>query len=742
MRAISLWAAAAAIALCARPAAAATYATDKSYQFAGQTNFNTGDGLAVNPADTRLYTVVSSATAGSISILDLDTRNAVGSITPPSPTLIRDIAISPDGGTIYYIRDTDTASSLEYAPASDGTHGPNEVVAIDGGPTQANPSAVPLTNARSLAVLASGGDLYIGVASNANFYIYKKSAGGGWTQETAVPLSVSSARRDVTAAQAAAGPTFFVLTPGGASAPNVQAFDLAGASRPITFAAPPSGFQGYYWDSLTSAGDVDGQASLFLVGDTVDDDYNARISAFRYATDGTYTGDGFGYGLSAGALNALGPVGSSTVIAPGAAAGSHFYLDATYPDRFGGGPQTVQVTITSGTAGPGSIAGVVNAGGQGASGAQVVIAGRDAPTATTDATGAFSLSPLNQGAYTIGASRFGYVAASTDVSLAAGETKTGVALTLPGPVPTFTLGSVFAPPITDGQIFPGEYNSPGMPLYTLGGSDPVPELAGTAWVTHDDENLYVAVQAGEPSLALNSAAWSNQNMLTLDDSVQIYVDPPHRHDAPGGQPNLFQFAANIPAIVGGIPNGAPQRIQRILHPDGSLARTLDGIYWFARAGYTDTGWMLEARISLDAFQPFAAPDGNAVWGLLIGRNRPDAHRDNLPNLYSTSPVQAGRLTAPNTWTDVMFGQPVTGVKGDVDQNGRVDMTDALYALRMAGGLSFGTPVAGDPYPSDPNVAIRQGIYARGNVWPPAKDTHITLEDALVLLRAATGIAPL
>lgn len=743
MRAISLWAAAAAFALCARPVIAATYSTDTSYQFTGQTGFNSGDGLAVNSSNTRLYTVIGSSSSGGVLILDTATGTQVGSITPPTPTLIRDVAISPDGATLYYIRDTSTSSTLEYAPASDGDHGPAEVTAIDAGPTASDPGDTPFTGARSLAVAASGGDLYIGVAGTSNFYIYKKPAGGAWSQEITIPLSFTSQRRDTTVADTGSGSAFYVLTPGGASAPVVQSFDLAGTARSVSFSAPPASFQGYFWDSITSAGTIDGETSLFVAGDTIDNDFNSRLTAFRYNSTGSYAGDGFGYGLSPTApLNALATLGESSIIAPAASAGSTFYIGAVNPDEFGGGPQYVRVEISGGATGPGSISGTVNTSGNLVEGAQVVVSGQDAPVDSTEAAGTFALSPLNAGTYTISASKFGYIAASASVSLAAGEQKTGVDITLPGTVPTFELGHVFAPPITDGQIFPGEYNSPAMPLFTLGGAEPAPEVAATAWITQDSQNLYVAVSAGEPSLALNSASWSNQNMLTLDDSVQIYVDPAHRHAAPGNLAGLYQFAVNIPPVIGGQPNGTPQLIQRRINPHGSLAQPVDSSTWFARAGYTDTGWMLEARISLDAFAPFAPPDADSVWGLLIGRNRPDTHRDSLPTLYSTSPAQAGTLTNANTWTDATFEAAATGVAGDVNENGVVDMSDALYALRMAAGLSFGTPNPADPYGGDPNVTIRQGIYARGNVWPVTPDTAITIEDALALLRAATGTAPL
>jgi hypothetical protein len=232
-------------------------------------------------------------------------------------------------------------------------------------------------------------------------------------------------------------------------------------------------------------------------------------------------------------------------------------------------------------------------------------------------------------------------------------------------------------------------------------------------------------------------------MLVFDDTAQIYLDPPHRHDAGGSQNNLFQFAVNIPPTIGGQPNGTAQRLQRRIHPDGSFAQSVDPSVWFARVGYTPTGWNLEARISLDAFAPFAAPDANSVWGLLIGRNRPDTHNDSLPNLYSTSPAQSGGLTHSNAWTDVTFEPAATGVKGDVNENGRVDVADAVYVLRMAAGLSFGTPNPDDEYGGDPNAAIRAAVYARGNQWPAGTpDAHITIEDALRVLRAATGTGTL
>jgi hypothetical protein len=737
MRAFVYWSVAAAVLFSARPAFAATYSTDKSYQFTGQTNFNSGNGVAVNAADTRLYVIVSGPTGGGVRIMDTATGTEVGAVTPPSPTNIRDIAISPDGATLYFLRDTDSAWTLESVSAADGPHAPEDVTPI---------AADPATEPESLAIAQSGGDLYIGVAGKTNLFIYKRPAGGSWALDKTVNLPPTSAPRDIAAADTGSGMAFYILTPGGGQAPSVQVYNLDGTLRTLTFAPLPAAFTDYNFDSITTGGLVDGEQSLYIAADTVDfdHDFNSVLSVFRYTTGGAYTGDGFGFALSPTApLNDLRPLGQDTLLAPGAVTGDHFYIGAINPAQFNGEAQTTRVVISADTGGPGSISGTVKSAEGNLDGAQVMLAGRDAPFAATAGGGAYTLTPLNAGAYIVSASKFGFVAAQTSVSLAAGEVKTGVNITLPGTVPTFNLGPSFAPPISDGQIFPGEYNSPPMPLYRVGGGEADPAVAATAWVTHDDQNLYVAVSAGEPSLSLDSAAWSNQNMLVFDDTTQIYVDPPHRHDAGGSQNNLFQFAANIPPVIGGQPNGTPQRLQRRIHPDGSFAQSVDSSVWFARVGYTATGWNLEARISLDAFAPFEAPDANAVWGLLIGRNRPDSHNDSLPTLYSTSPAQTGGLTHANTWTDVTFEPPAAGVKGDVNENGRVDVADAVYVLRMAAGLSFGTPNPDDEYGGDPNAAIRAAVYARGNVWPAGTpDAHITLEDAIRVLRAATGTGTL
>jgi hypothetical protein len=732
LRAFILWAAVAVAALGARPVAAATYTTDKSYQFSGQTGFNSGRGIAVNSTDTRLYLTVLNQTTGGVRILDTTTGAQVGVITPPSPTRLRDIAIAPDGARLYFIRDTDTAWTLESMPATDGTHTPAEVEVVD-----ASPATVP----QSLAIAQSGGDLYIGVAGNTNLYIYKKPSGGEWALEKSVNLPPTSAVRDIAAADTGSGIVFYILTPGGQQTPSVQAYNLDGTTYAVSFDPLPAAFQGYYIDSITAAGNVDGEPSLFLAADNVNGDFESVLTVFRYTTSGDYADDGFGYVLSpAPPLSNLGALAQGdNIIVPGTVVGNHFYLGAINPEKFSGNPQFVRIGISGGSAGPGSISGTVSADGDNVAGAAVVVAGRNTPVSTTSAGGAYTLSPLNAGAYRVGASKFGFVAASQNVSLAAAEAKTGINLTLPDTVPTFTLGHVFAPPIIDGQIFPGEYNTPPMPLYRLGGAETPAALEATAWVTYDNDNLYVAVQAGEPSLALNNAVWANQNMLAQDDNVQIFVDPPHRHDSGGSVGNLFQFAASIPPVIGGQPNGQAQRYQRKINPDGSFAESISSLTWFARAGYTPTGWTLEARISLDALTPFAKPDENSVWGLLIGRNRPVAHNDNLPTLYSTSPAQVGGLNGPNTWMDVMFEPPITGVAGDVNLNGQVDTSDALYILRMAAGLSFGEPAPGDTYEGDPNQTIREGILARGNVWPAgAPDTRITLEDAVRVLRAALG----
>lgn len=729
------------------PVLAATYTSDATYTFSGQSLSSSGRGVVVNSTDTRLYETVRSSTVGKVLVLNTAGGAQVGTITPAAPTTINDIALSPDGSTLYFVKATAADWELDSAPASDGTHTPAEVTTI-----------VPAIGSTpgGIAVAKSGSKVYLALATTTAFQIYTSVSGGAFTKQSDVVLPTTTKARDVAVLETGAGIRFYVLTPGTVPQTAISVFDSTGGNVAQTWSPLPSSFIGYTIDSITSAGTIDSVASLFLTGDGADDVGNPVLTSFRYGYDGAYKNDGFGYGLSTDAtLQTLQPMDTTPTLAPGCVSGNHVYIGAALPDA-GGNPidQTVRVVVTPTTLQPGTITGTVTEVASPSPlpsvGAKVVIGGVDTPIAVTGADGAYSLPGVQSGTITLGASRFGYASSRGAVTLASGETRAAPGILLPDTVPTFTLARAFVPPITDGQVFAGEYQNPSMPFYALGGAAMSSSIQTTAKAMYGSTTidnatysyLYIAVVGLEPTLGLNRAAYGNLNMLTQDDNVQIYLDPPHRHDVKGLANNLFQFAVNIPPVVGGTPVSLPLSFQRRINPDGTGVEDVPDYAWWARVGYTGNSWTLEARISLDDLVPFALPDANSVWGLLIARHRPSSHADFLPGDYSTSDAQTGRLTDSTTWTDIKFGTAAPPVKGDVNQNGVLDPVDVAYVLRMAAGLSFGASDSADPDPN-PNKTIRDAVLAAADVWPvPTPDGRITLEDALRVARAMNGIGTL
>lgn len=733
MRRLALWAAMAALAFGVRPALGATYTTDRSYQFPGQTDANSGNGLAVNSANTRLYAVKRSTTDGGVRILDADTGAQTGSISPPSPTTITSIALSPNNATVYFARPAADGNSyvIAAAPATDGDHAASAVT-----PVISNLPARPT----GITVRANGSDWYMGIVTSPNLYIYKGSAAGAWTLNATVNLGASGLLRDVTALNAGAETVFYVLQP--STSPNVRAYNQSGSPKSVSFASLPAPFDDYYFHSIVAVPDVDGAPALFLSADAYSPTFAPMISVFRYTTTGAFTGEGFGYRFGGDNLSDLEAWDLDDLLVPMANAGDKIYVGGVLPDRFSGGAQTVRVAIGGSTGGPESISGTVQqataSGAIPAADAQVVVAGRSTPTDAASSAGEYTLTPLNAGTVTVSASKYGYAAATQTVALAAGEQKQNVDLTLSQTVPTFTLAPAYPTPILDGWTFPGEYPTPPMPLTLPGGGAPEGELTTTAYATHDADYLYVAVFANEPSLALNSAQSTNFGMLTMDDNVQIYLDPRHRHEAQAETSQLYQFAVNIPPAFGGSPIGTSYRAQRRVNPDGSNAGAVDGSLWTSRVGYSNAGWTLEARISLAALGLTEQPGPNTEWGLLVARYRPTTHNDNRPTRFSTSPLQTEAFTAANTWTDVRFTPATTAVKGDVNRNGVLDVMDAVYVLRMAGGLYFGNPSL-----TAENVGYGREVLEAADVAPAgAPDGTITLADAVRLMRAANGLETL
>jgi DNA-binding beta-propeller fold protein YncE len=719
----------------ALPVAAAVYTTDKSYQYPGQSLSNSGRGIAVNADGSRLFAISRDASTSTVHILDTSSGDAVGVITPVG-TAISDVALSPDGTEVFIARRvSSTQGAVDSAPST-------------GGAAAEIPALATLTApAVALAVTQDGPDLVLGIATPDGFQVWRRSTDSGWSQVADKAL-LTSATHTVTVLDTGAEKRFYVLTPSIFVYEAMKAFRLDGTPVSLAWDETPASIgNGYTYISAVGA-TVGGVPSIFIAGETIDDDLNSRATVFRFGADGKYLNDGFGYDVSTAGtpLAALQPI--SETAAPLAASPGCLFAQCILQDGdFAGLPQIARVVIDTGTPPPGSIHGTVRTdlppNVLPLAGASVLQDGVDAAI-LTDSEGRYDLGDTASGpARVIGVAMPGYAGVSQTVALQAGQTQT-VDLTVNRFVAMNRAYQINGtPPVVDGALDSGEYPGTAIPMFQLGAGTRAPaEVATSAWVAWDADALYVAVSAEEPTIAFNAAATvldDSVTMLTVDDNMQIAIDPPHRHDVPGSGPNLRQFALNIPK-----PNTtSPKRLDRLVTAAGATAGDIAANGWTSAVGYTTTGWVVEARIpfaTLGITPPFS-PATDTVWGLLIARHRPQAtgsgegqgHLDGYPEDYCTSPTQANSLLDPRTWTDTVFLSQPPGVAGDVNRNGVLDLQDAALVIRIAAGLPFGESAS--------NYEVERALaLLRGDVWPKgAPDGRLSIEDAVRLARAAAGM---
>jgi hypothetical protein len=706
-------------------ARAVEYTLDTSYAYPGQTASNSGRGLTPNPADTRLFAISRGSSASTVHILDAADGTPVATITPVSAG-VNDVAVSADGNTVYMAR---SISSTEGAVDTASATGGDSTVLIEG------LGAFPV----ALALVEQGADAWLGIATNRNFQIWKRGEGNAWTQTSLVPLATNS-QRDI----AVVGTTFFLLT-GSGSVPNaMQVFNTSGEEQFLSWDDTPNDVgSGYSFLSVT-AGVADGADCLFIAGETAEPVYgDPRLTVFRYGTDGKYKGDGFGYDLSFGnELADLVPIFTGvTTYAPGGFANGHLYLGAV----LNGTPKTARIAVESGSGAPGRFTGTITLefppAPEPLSGAVIVADGGDFSTVSA-ADGTYALENVPSGSERkVGAWKTGYAAVSKKVNLAPGQIASAN-FAFSEIVPVLQIARATTPPTIDGLINAGEWANPVFPFFTREtGESPHAAVATRGYVMYDEENLYVAVSAQEsdpPTIA--SATMPDQTSLLIeDDSIQILIDPPHRHDISGANPNLFQFAVNVP------PSDfqAPAVLERRINADGTTAADIASGSWQTAQVNLGSGWSVEARIPLATLgiaTPFT-PTADTVWGLLLARNRPQyfagipGHLDGLPTEYSTSCALADVFSNSRYWDDITFVSPATpAVTGDINGNGALDTQDIFLALRVAAGLNFGTSTAARC--SDLGRLIAVG---RSDVYPTPSDGAITLGDVALLLRSLSGL---
>lgn len=183
-----------------------------------------------------------------------------------------------------------------------------------------------------------------------------------------------------------------------------------------------------------------------------------------------------------------------------------------------------------------------------------------------------------------------------------------------------------APPTLDGLVAgdPGWANIPGVTgFHRLGGGYTVAKQT-TAYVTWDDEHLYVGVVAEEPDIAHVKPTMRDGGDCWLDDGVEVFVQPPGR--------GAFQFVATT--------GGA--------RTPGEGAAPLDT--WAVAASQTDDSYTIELHISFDAFG--VRPQAGEVWSINFCRNT--FVYDSGGDKFTTWAPLVGRFFEPERFAPLRF----------------------------------------------------------------------------------------
>ncbi len=151
-----------------------------------------------------------------------------------------------------------------------------------------------------------------------------------------------------------------------------------------------------------------------------------------------------------------------------------------------------------------------------------------------------------------------------------------------------------AAPTLDGTIAgdPGWANIPGVTGYHRLGGDYTVAKQTTAHATWDAANLYVAIAAEEPDIALIKPTTGDGGDCWLDDGVEVFIHPEGK--------GPFQFVVTTRAARCSGEGNAP----------------LSG--WEAKAAATPAGYVIELRISFAVMG--ATPTAGSVWHANYCRN--------------------------------------------------------------------------------------------------------------------------
>ncbi len=185
-----------------------------------------------------------------------------------------------------------------------------------------------------------------------------------------------------------------------------------------------------------------------------------------------------------------------------------------------------------------------------------------------------------------------------------------------------------------------------------------------AWVTHDENNVYVAVNVIDDTISTDSAGAGSANEQTWhDDSIEIFFDADNSDDfGRGGAEFEGQYVFT--------PNGA-RRDNEANNP--SFGADAD---WFAAATETDAGYAIEFRISKSAL---LNPTEGTVMGFNIALNDDDEGGNREVQLN-----WSGRPHSEFTYGNLLLGGEAPVIGPPPPANLRIRLEDSQIVLEWDG----------------------------------------------------------
>jgi len=189
-------------------------------------------------------------------------------------------------------------------------------------------------------------------------------------------------------------------------------------------------------------------------------------------------------------------------------------------------------------------------------------------------------------------------------------------------------------PVLDGQINPGEWaGATSLTDFPLNNGLPLATQPTTAYLTWDEQNLYLAFQCQESQMAdLKADKTQRDSDVWSDDCVEVFLDTNHNRTS------YYQFIVNSKGVI-----------SDSFHPQPS---TTGDLSWNAHpvvaASTQPDHWTVEMAI------PFAdmgaVPKPGDLWSFNLGRERQPKPRE-----FSIFSCTYGGFNNPARFADLYFG---------------------------------------------------------------------------------------